>query len=155
QNCLNQLADGYAAAGKLSRVGRCGPDFMDRINHRGAETYVTNDGHVGQIIADIANLLGRQAAVANDLKDRRQLVLESLADDVDSQLDGPQLHDVRRARRHHAEAKSSSLPEFDPQAVVNVKALQFDALVVIPNRAIGEHAVDVRQDQFHTAAKVA
>src|SRR5205823_581076 len=111
-------------------------------------------GQIGQIVPHIAGLFGLQAALADHFVGDGELVLEALTDEADSQLAGPQLDDVRRAGCEHAEAKTGPLPELNSQAVADVKAFQLNALIVVPDAAVGQHAVHIGQYQLDAAAAV-
>lgn len=152
QNCFDQLANGALAASELRDVSGVGSDFSRGVGDGDTEADGADDGQVGKVVADVANLFGPQAAVANDLQRRGQLVFKALADDIDAELAGAELDDVTGSSRQQTETKSGPLPELDPKPVANAKALHFDALVVVPDRPIGQDAIDVGQNQFDAAA---
>ena len=142
------------AARGLGDMFRRRSNFCHGVGHGHAQPDLANHRQIGQVVADVADLLGREMQVAQDIQGRGQLVLESLADDIDAQLQARSLTmcDVRAVSRPNL--NPGSLPELDPQAIANVKALQLDALVVVPDAAVGQHAVHVGQDQLDRAAKV-
>ena len=55
---------------------------------------------------------------------------------------------VRAALRDQAEAVARLLPEPDAHPVADVEPLGLDPLVVEDDAAVGQHAVDVGEDQF-------
>ena len=122
------------------------------VGHGDAQAGPTQGQHVRQIVAHVTNLLRPQVEFLANLLHRGQLVGDALADDLDSQFGRPGADDVRAAQRHQAERMARLVPQPDAHPVADVKLLRLDALIVVRHAAVGQHAVDVGENQLDRLA---
>src|SRR5690349_12451878 len=82
QNQLDHFPHGSLAAGEPGDVAGSGADFGGGIGDCDAEPDVADDGEVGQVVPDIANLLWRESQLLQNFAGDRELGFKTLADDV-------------------------------------------------------------------------
>ena len=95
---------------------------------------------------------GSKSNSAQILLDRFALVLRSLSQKVDVQLDSPIADDRRVASGHDPERIAGLLPKLDSHSVACMKVFDFHALVSIRKSPIGQNAIDIGEDQFNRFA---
>ena len=148
ENGFDRFAHGPVAAASLRDELRRRPDLFAGVGHRHAESDGPNDGQVGQVIPQVANLFRLKLKFRKDRADGREFVLGPLTNDFDPQFGGPQSNDVRVAAGDKTASIAGFLPELDSHSVANVKPFDLDPLIIKDHAAIGENAVDVAEDQL-------
>src|SRR5215831_2166393 len=76
QDRFDQLADSAAATRKLGSQDSRSAELRGRIGHSSAEAHGPHNWQIGQVVADVADLLGRQVTLANDFLGGRELVFK-------------------------------------------------------------------------------
>jgi hypothetical protein len=154
QDHLDDFAHGAGAAVERGDVVGGLTNVDAGIGHGDAEPDVAHCGQIGKIVADEARLLRFEMKLRENLFDGGDLLLGPLPHDLDPELTGPNVDDVRVAAGDQAELAAGPLPELDAESVANVESFDLDSFIREDDAAVGEHAVDIGQNEFDRLAKL-
>src|SRR5471032_2252113 len=148
QDKLAHFAHGTAAAGRLGDVVGAGVHFAAAVRHADGEAGPAQDRQVHDIVADEADLVGRDAELGQQRVERRELVVAALVHMADAEVGRAPGHLRRNARADDGRLHARFLQQLDAEAVVDVEGFQRLAVGAVMQAAVGEHAVDVEDHQL-------
>ena len=105
-------------------------------------------GEIDDVVAHVGDVLVCQGQVGDDLLVGGELARDALIDQRDAQLRGAVRRGRRIARRQEADLEAGALRPDHRDAVPDGERLALRAVRVHHHDAVGEHAVDVEQQQL-------
>ena len=117
--------------------------------HGHAQADATDHRQIGQIVTQIRDLLIGQAQLAEQFIQNDKLVLAALVQVLDTQVLRAALDHRGLASADDGGAHPGVDQHLDAVAVEGVEGLELAAIREEVQAAVGEHAVDVEDGQFH------
>src|SRR5471032_907464 len=148
QDELAHFAHGAAAAGRLGDVVGARMHVAAAVRHADGEANAAQDRQVDDVVADEADLLGRNAQLVQQRVEGRELVMAALVHVGDAKVGRALGHLRRNARADDGRLHARLLQQLDAEAVVDVEGFQRLAVGAVVQAAVGEHAVDVEDHQL-------
>src|SRR4029077_13187245 len=103
---------------------------------------------IGQIIAEIEDLIKAQREFVQHPLARIELVRRTLVQLLDAELARSTHKDGRAAAGEQSDGDAAALRELDAEAVANVEFLDFARFAGVDDLAVGPDAVDVGDDEL-------
>src|SRR5258706_4128800 len=153
QNHLADLADSPGAAWNRGHVVRRALHFLARIRRSDRQTDAAHNDNVGQIVADVGGVFRGDAALRQNFLQDRDLFDMSLIDICHFHLSRALFPGRRNAPADHPGRDLVPVQPLQRDAVLRIEALGLHHLSLgtrdIIKTAVGEHSVDVHQQQFY------
>jgi hypothetical protein len=122
-------------------------DLLGGVARRRRQTDAREDRQIQDVVAHVGDLLVVEREAGDDLVVRLELARDALVHERDAELRRPLRGRRRRARRQKTDRESRALRPHDGRAVLDVEDLALAAVGVHHDLPVGQHAVDVEQDQ--------
>ena len=153
QQQLDELAHGAVAAAGAGHVVHPRAHVVHRVSGRRRQPGARQHRQIEQIVAHVGDLGVLQPFLAENLLVRAHLRPVALHEEADPQFRGALVRHRRGPRRDQADAQAHALRPDERRAVLDVEALRLAAVGVHQHLAVGEHAVDVEEQQLDRAAR--
>jgi len=103
---------------------------------------------IHDIVAHVGDLVVFEQQFVDDLFVRLEFAVDALMKQGHAELRRPLRRRRRRTRRQKADNQPGALRQHDAGAVLDVELFALGAVGVQQDLAVGEHAVDVEEDQL-------
>lgn len=158
EDYLDHFAYRALAAHRLGHVMRLTLHLGPRICHRDCQAYAVHDHCIGEIVADVRHIFGRNFCIGQNLLQNRDLLNVALIYVCHLHLARP-LHRRRRlTAADHAGLDAIPVQPLQTNPVLRIEALRLQHLAVGPRNliqlAVGENSVHIHQQKLHARGAI-
>lgn len=107
-----------------------------------------HDRQIDHIVADIGDMLGVDTRILQNTLERRQLVAMALKDQIDPEVLHPVADNLRAAAGDDRDAHTVILQHAHAVPIAGMERLVLFAMITEKQAAVGEHTIDVENDEL-------